>query len=165
MFGFSPKKARPNFQYRDNYYHDDPQNEYFARYGKTLSGLSRTFAYTVLFAVSVMFIQSTVAANINLNSQKIVEFGQGSTGDWIGQWVMMAGTYDGTTAKLYVNGQLVTTQTISWNTVQNTNQIGRQTNGSEYTNGRISYISYYNKVLSADEMAQNFNAIRGRYGI
>ena len=433
MFGFSPKKARPNFQYRDNYYHDDPQNEYFARYGKTLSGLSRTFAYTVLFAVSLMFIQATVAANINLNSQKIVEFGQGSTGtpacsgstsltltpgnsftngsgstgthyfktinvnsvpsqcngfdlkirawgisgtsplpiygtnqtdvivhgvganyvagcgsgytvsgttssgsfvvtltvpvslsndvykltiestahdnscdyspasngvvqdglllyldaaaysgsgnwldwtsynhdgtfpggtnnptfvsqpnngsyfnfnssqsqyfnvsnistmvygtsprsmigwmrvsaatgswqwilsygtsntsqsmfigfnssittvyfggygndvtytkpsgDWIGQWVMMAGTYDGTTAKLYVNGQLVTTQTISWNTVQNTNQIGRQTNGAEYTNGRISYISYYNKVLSADEMAQNFNAIRGRYGI
>lgn len=90
---------------------------------------------------------------------------QKPTGNWIGQWVMMAGTYDGTSAKLYVNGSLVNTLTKSWNTIQDTNQIGRQTNGAEYTNGKISYISYYNKVLSADEMMQNFNAIKGRYGL
>lgn len=433
MFGFRLKRSQPNFEYRDNYYYDDPQNDQFARFGKMASGLSKTLASVAIFTASVLFIQATVAANINLNSQKIVEFGQGigqtpacsgstslnitpgnsftngnstsgshlfnkinvsnipsqcsgydlklrawsntgstplaiygtnqtdvivhgvganfvagcgtgytvsgtvasgtfvvtltvpvalsttvykltiestahdnscdyspasngvvqdglllyldaaaysgsgnwldwtsythdgvfpggtnnptfvsqpnnasyfnfnssqsqyfnvnnsntmvygtsprsmigwmrvsastgswqwilsygsantsqsmfigfnssistvyfggygndvtytkPTGDWIGQWVMMAGTYDGTTAKLYVNGNLVTTQTIAWNTVQSTNQIGRQTNGAEYTNGRISYISYYNRVLSADEMAQNFNAIRGRYGI
>ena len=433
MFRRTPKKQKPRFEYRDNYYHDDPRDEHFARYGKRLGGLNKTFTYMVLFAVSVLFIQATVAANINLNNQKIVEFGQGSagtpacsgstsisltpgnsftngngstgthyfktinvnnvpsqctgydlkirawgisgasplpiygtnqtdvivhgvganyvtgcgtgysvsgttasgsfvvtlaipvslsndvykltiestahdnscdyspasngvvqdglllyldaaaysgsgnwldwtsynhdgtfpggtnnptfvsqpnnasyfnfessysqyfnvsnsntmvygssprsmigwmrvsattgswqwilsygtsntsqsmfigfnssvdtvyfggygddvtytkpTGNWVGQWVMMAGTYDGTTAKLYVNGTLVTYTTKSWNTVQNTNQIGRQTNGAEYTNGRISYISYYNKVLSDTEMMQNFNSIKGRYGL
>ena len=433
MFGNRSKRTKPAPIYRDNYYHDDPKNEFFSRYSKILRGLNKTFTHLVLFAVSALFIQATVAANINLNSQKIIEFGQGQTGtpacsgstsltikpgnsftnsngstgthyfktinvnnvpsvctgydlkirawgisgsnalpiygsnqtdvivhgvganyvpgcgtgysvsgttasgsfvvtlttpvslsndvykltiesnahdnscdyspasngvvqdglllyldaasysgsgswldwtsynhdgtfpggannptfisqpnnasyfnfqssssqyfnvsnintmvygssprsmigwmrvsaatgswqwilsygkantsqsmfigfnssvntvyfggygddvtytkpsgDWIGQWVMMAGTYDGTTAKLYVNGSLVTTLTKSWNTVQDTNQIGRQTNGAEYTNGRISYISYYNKVLSADEMMQNFNAIKGRYGL
>jgi len=32
-------------------------------------------------------------------------------------------------------------------------------------NGNISQVSIYNRALSAQEISQNFNATRGRYGI
>ena len=34
-----------------------------------------------------------------------------------------------------------------------------------YVNGKISNVKIYNRALSADEVAQNFNALRGRFGI
>jgi hypothetical protein len=34
-----------------------------------------------------------------------------------------------------------------------------------YFNGRISLVRIYNRVLTAAEVSQNFNAVRGRYGI
>jgi hypothetical protein len=88
-----------------------------------------------------------------------------TSGTWAGQWVNICGTYSGTTAKLYINGQLAQTGTFTWNTTKGINSIGRQTNGNEFTNGKISYISYYSKVLSDDEVLQNYNAIRVRYGL
>ena len=36
---------------------------------------------------------------------------------------------------------------------------------SFYVNGKISNVKIYNRALSADEVAQNFNALRGRFGI
>jgi hypothetical protein len=42
--------------------------------------------------------------------------------------------------------------------------IGRGT-VDECFGGNISNVSVYNRLLSADEVAQNFNALRGRYGI
>jgi len=45
-------------------------------------------------------------------------------------------------------------------------KIGRRAfNTSNIYNGGISIIQIYNKVLSLDEIQQNFNALRGRYGI
>jgi hypothetical protein len=35
----------------------------------------------------------------------------------------------------------------------------------EFLNGRISNAQLYNRALSTAELTQNFNAIRGRYGI
>ena len=37
--------------------------------------------------------------------------------------------------------------------------------GQFFTNGKQSSIYFYNRVLSATEITQNFNALRGRYGI
>jgi hypothetical protein len=34
-----------------------------------------------------------------------------------------------------------------------------------FLNGKISVAQIYNRALSADEVSQNFNALRGRYGI
>ena len=34
-----------------------------------------------------------------------------------------------------------------------------------YFDGKISNVKMYNKTLTASEVAQNFNALRGRYGI
>ena len=46
-------------------------------------------------------------------------------------------------------------------------EIGRRpyNGGSGYFNGRISNARIYNKVLAAAEVQQNFNALRGRFGI
>lgn len=38
-------------------------------------------------------------------------------------------------------------------------------NSSEYFYGNISAVKIYNRALSAAEVSQNFNALRGRYGI
>ena len=35
----------------------------------------------------------------------------------------------------------------------------------QFTNGRLSTFSIYNKALSVAEISQNFNALRGRYGL
>ena len=81
-------------------------------------------------------------------------------------WFNMVGVYNGTQAMLYVNGVLVSGPTAkSWNTVSNTAQLGRQTNALEYWNGNISNVQIYNRALSVAEVSQNFNALRGRYGI
>jgi hypothetical protein len=81
-------------------------------------------------------------------------------------WFNMVGVYDGTNASMYINGVLVSGPTAkTWNTVASTAQIGRQTNGGEYWNGRVSNIQVYNRALTASEIRQNFNATRGRFGI
>jgi len=84
----------------------------------------------------------------------------------VNTWINMVGVYDGTNASMYVNGVLVSGPTAkSWNTVANNAQVGRQTNGSEYWNGNIAQVSIYNRALIASEVQQNFEALRGRYGI
>jgi hypothetical protein len=81
-------------------------------------------------------------------------------------WFNMVGVYDGTNASMYINGTLVSGPTAkTWNTVSSNAQIGRQTNGGEYWNGNIAQVSIYNRALSAAEVRQNFNALRGRFSI
>jgi hypothetical protein len=81
-------------------------------------------------------------------------------------WFNMVGVYDGTNASMYINGVLVVGPSArSWNTVPGNAQIGRQTNTGEYWSGNIAQASIYNRVLSASEIAQNFNATKGRFGL
>lgn len=74
------------------------------------------------------------------------------------------------TAKLYVNGvQVGSTQTITesvdFATTTSTVGIGAFESGGEYFNGRIPYTRLYARALTASEIQQNFNAIKGRYGL
>ena len=67
-------------------------------------------------------------------------------------------------AKLYYDGELLGTATYK-NASANTNlTIGGNT-GSYQWNGNISNFMLHNRVLSAAEVQQNFNALRGRFGI
>jgi len=97
----------------------------------------------------------------------------------IGQWVNITTTYSGIGAnlnlKIYINGVLqpVTLSnggTYSNMRIQNTNLfLGSFGNTGTYknvsSNGRYSVFSFYRKELSAQEVLQNFNATRGRYGV
>jgi len=95
-----------------------------------------------------------------------------STGITVGNssWNYAAMTFTETTgtpsnnAIVYLNGNPVLTTTITHqnNVVQV--MVG-EANAGQYFGGNIAQTSIYNRVLSASEIIQNFNALRGRYGI
>ena len=87
----------------------------------------------------------------------------------VGKWVNIVGTYDGSVGRIYVNGLQQTSLTIN-KTLLTSSQpfiIGAETvNSSDYAlNGRLGSGYVYNRVLSAAEILQNFNAQRTRFGI
>ena len=109
------------------------------------------------------------------------------------KWVNIGYTYNGSSPanatdalnsmNFYVNGQLTTsgkandistdgfdttTETISYNASQRFRVASRWASGSPGSSPSpltTSQVSIYNKALTAAEVAQNFNALRGRYGI
>ncbi|HEC89246.1 MAG TPA: hypothetical protein ENI44_01535, partial [Thermoplasmatales archaeon] len=71
----------------------------------------------------------------------------------------IAGTYDGSTVKLYVNGDLIDSVPAS-GTMQDYGKnvyFGRFTNKNAYTPGIIDEIRIYNRALSASEIQQLYN--------
>jgi hypothetical protein len=67
-------------------------------------------------------------------------------------------------AIIYLNGNPVLTTTVKHLDHGVQVQIG-EANFSQIFGGNISQASIYNRVLSAAEVTQNFNALRGRFGI
>ena len=87
-------------------------------------------------------------------------------------WVNFSGTWNGSTKIAYLNGVQAGTQSVSGTHSQLNNfSIGNNAdniavgNYSNAANGYIPVVKYYNRALSATEIAQNFNALRGRYGL
>jgi len=70
-------------------------------------------------------------------------------------------------AKLYVNGQLNSTNTTSVTSYSfgslNTFAIGGPS--GDYVNGNIAMVKVYNRALSAEEIKQNYNATKKRFGL
>ena len=78
--------------------------------------------------------------------------------------------YDGSTQKIYVNGELVTSRSWTTNPVYGTTgnrnaQIGRfgYTGYERYFNGYIYEAKVYDRALTADEIRQNYIALSGRF--
>jgi hypothetical protein len=83
-----------------------------------------------------------------------------------GNWFHAAATYDGTYVKIYVNGVLESTTARTGNITPGAKNIGSSSGGgSEYFNGTIGNVKIYNRVLNDTEVNQNFQALRGRYGV
>jgi hypothetical protein len=81
-------------------------------------------------------------------------------------WYNVVGTYDGSNMRLYVNGVLKNTkpQTGTLATNTETAKIGTW-QGTDYNlTGRVSNVSIYNRVLTAAEVLENYNALRPRFG-
>ena len=89
-------------------------------------------------------------------------------------WHHFALTFDGSTSILYLDGENVYSRSdtndalgSTWNWVG----VGQWANSSNYgganghTQGKLGYLSLYGKALSDQEVKQNFEALRGRYGI
>lgn len=74
-------------------------------------------------------------------------------------------TYTSKTPRLYVNGTLVKTGLTSLK--PRVDQAGYTIGHGSYGffTGDIAVVRYYNKTLSQPEITQNFNALRGRYGV
>ena len=84
-----------------------------------------------------------------------------------GVWYYASAVRNGTTdTKLYTNGTLSSTYSGNIPTAtQPLVRIARWTDGTVYSNISVSSVKIYNKALSAQEVSQNFNALRGRFGI
>ena len=85
---------------------------------------------------------------------------QGSTTYSLNTWYNIGLTYDQTTLKSYINTSVSSsahTGTINTNSYPIINSTGM--------GGAVANIAIYNRALSAAEVSQNFNALRGRYGI
>ena len=74
----------------------------------------------------------------------------------------------GTTSKLYVNGVEVSGSVEGTNTTPNITDsplvVGRLDN-TRWFNGKINNVSIYNRTLTANEILQNFNAQKSRFGL
>jgi hypothetical protein len=81
-------------------------------------------------------------------------------------WFNVTYTWDGTTVYIYLNGvqQITGSNTSTTLSGQTDFSYGSQ-DGSFPYNGNISQTQIYNRSLSQTEVTQNFNALRGRYGI
>ncbi len=65
-------------------------------------------------------------------------------------------------AKIYLNGDLVLTTTVKHSNNTVTLQLG-EANANQHLDGKISQASVYNRVLTPDEVRQNYEATVGRY--
>jgi hypothetical protein len=107
-------------------------------------------------------VYSSSSNNINISSSNLA----------VGQnYFHTVGIKSGTLCSLYVNGVLQATANLSTNAVyyQNFPFVigGFATCGPNkfYCTGNIAKVSVYNRVLSATEVSQNYEALRGRFGI
>jgi hypothetical protein len=86
-----------------------------------------------------------------------------------GEWGNIVGTYDGTNQKIYHNGVEVASTNPGLGFLDDGNNnlaIGELFYGSNvFFNGKLSATSIYNRALTASEIQQNYNALRGRFGI
>lgn len=86
-----------------------------------------------------------------------------------GTWKHIVATYDATTAKIYINGvqSVNTAAATTIFPIANLDLfIGRiDASLGRYLGGSIGPVNIYNRALSSAEVSQNFDAIRGRYGI
>ena len=83
-----------------------------------------------------------------------------------GQWYVFAFTHDATSARFFLNGQLVGTTTGTTILQYQTTLVGERLGGGDnYWKGDINTALIYKRGLSNTEILQNFNAIKSRFGL
>lgn len=85
-------------------------------------------------------------------------------------WYNFTFTYQHTspyTRNIYLNGELIGTYDGSQYVGTGNFRFGAlySSGGTEYGQGNFGPVSIYSRILSAEEIKQNFNALRGRFGI
>lgn len=87
-----------------------------------------------------------------------------------GKWIHLVMSSDGEISRCFIDGDEITDQRRQRNNPINMNlgtnfRIGNRFTGSGRWQGYMSVFRIYNRSLSPSEIKQNFNALRGRYGI
>ena len=140
----------------------------------SITGQQTVFAYGVVAALTVFALLLNTASSGDV----YVSFGAGdfyTTGNAINtsQYWNICVTYGGgalnANTSIYVNGILksITGAGPNVGNVANTTNTSYQVgtvNGAFYF-GSLATCSFYDRALTATEVSQNFNALRGRYGI
>jgi hypothetical protein len=123
-------------------------------------GFNSAGAYFKFMNTGNLFVDSGSTVPSRIITNCITTFS-----NYYGTWVHVVGVYDGT-VKTYYNGVLMNTSSpFTLADISSLNfSVG---DGMGYYNfqGNISNVKVYNRALSANEIRQNFNALRGRFGI
>ena len=122
-------------------------------------------------AVLLTFNGTSNQVGINRSGVSAVTIGP-TLSNYLNKWIfctlVLAGSTSGSSILVYVyqDGNLSTTGgTLYWDLNTSSNYyIGRHyTTATQIHDGYISQVLVHNKALSADEVAQNYNATKGRY--
>ncbi len=82
-----------------------------------------------------------------------------------GAWKNVVLTFSGGDGNLYLNGALVSNFTYNISNNLNNLFIGAEANANQYAACNIAQALVYNRALSAQEILQNYNATKKRYGL
>ena len=94
--------------------------------------------------------------------------GVGTSSSVLGNWNNIALTYDGSTVRAYLNGNLAGSTSMTGGIINDEPTIvrlGFYPAAGFASSCRISGCLEYTRTLSAAEVQQNFNALRGRFSI
>ena len=129
-------------------------NSFRSLIGKYRGDPAQTESYELLFNSSAGIRFHVTSSAVDYNSSTIAD-----------TWYHVVGTYDGTTARIYLNGEAVASgsRTAGSNSVPF--RVGASPRGANYNNGDIARAFIYSRALTASEIQQNFVALRGRFGI
>ena len=147
------------------------------------AAVSRTLTCWVKFSSKAIQCVMSIGANgantgYSLETSSTVWlFGYGNSGTAstitydANQWyhVVLVGTFvSGTTlsSSLYINGVLrQTNSNASINTTNSVFRIGNSPSGTVFLNGSVSQAKIYRKALSSNDISENFDDYRSRYGV
>jgi len=111
---------------------------------------------------------AATTGKIYFNSNESTNIVQTATVSFeLNKWKHLVCTADGTTGKIYVNGELTATNSTT-NLPSNVNgalRIGDWPASGYRVDGNIPIVRLYNRALTASEILQNFNAQKSRYGL
>lgn len=83
----------------------------------------------------------------------------------INQWTYLTVVRNNTSVTWYKNSVNIGTSTLGSSSDNILKSIGNYNNGGFPLNGNISSTQVYNRALSAQEVQQNYNATKGRFGL
>jgi hypothetical protein len=131
--------------------------------------------YHTMFLYASNYLRYNIWDNTGPTGKVTSNLTLGTSGTDIiqGQWFNVVMTKSGSTFKTYLNGTLRKTDTITSTAfvgVSDALRLGAAGDGNTgafyyYGKNDIGCLKMYNTALGVDEVSQNFNALRGRYGI
>ena len=93
----------------------------------------------------------------------IIGPGSGNNTDW--QFITAIENYSADNWKMYLNGSLIADNNAGSAGPQGLSFGYCGANGSEFSTAEISFFLVYNRILSVDEIRQNYNALRKRFSL
>lgn len=120
------------------------------------------YPYNIAYFRNTDTIVVGAADNISINSISTTV----STNAWLN--ICPVFDWSSSSLRLYVNGTLRSSTTLSLaGSIENNTNTQLMGNSSNFVpaTGNLSSFKIYNRALSATEVQQNFNALRGRYNI
>jgi len=131
--------------------------------GKFLGSLSNS-SFLLYWDVGTALGFDWVAINTVSNIYRI---GTSTANGTVNSWNHVAATFNGSQIELYVNGSSVGTAAF-FGTLRNLSGLtigADESSGNRPLGGNIAMAKVYDKVLSSAEVVQNYNALKGRFGL